>query len=76
MMKLSKSSCDKMMPCSLGKIVFELLCEPLAASKPCAATIAVGVTPSVLRKVTLSLGAFSPPRVQTSCHQSGKALTR
>ena len=28
-----------------------------------------------LRKVTLSLGAFSPPRVQTSCHLSGKALT-
>ena len=46
-----------------------------ATSKPCVAIIAIGSMPGVLRKVTLSLGAFSPPRVQTSYHRSGKALT-
>ena len=39
-------------------------------------TTAAGFVPRVLRKVTLSLGKFSPPRVHTSYHRSGKALTR
>ena len=37
-----------------------------AISKLCVATTTVGFMPGVLRKATLSLGAFSPPRVQTS----------
>ena len=66
MMSLSKSSCTKMMRCSLRKIVFRLLCEPLATSKTCAATIAARFTPEALRKVTLFFGGFNPPRIQTS----------
>ena len=66
MMSLSKSSCAKMMRRSLRKIVFELLCEPLATSKPCIATIAARFTPEALRKATLFFGALSPPRIQTS----------
>src|SRR5215216_1195329 len=46
-----------------------------AISKPCVAIIAAGFMPGVLRKVTLSLGAFSPLRVHTSYNRSGKALT-
>ena len=37
-----------------------------AISKPCVGIIAAGFMPGVLRKATLSLGAFSPLRVQTS----------
>ena len=66
MMSLSKSTCAKMMQSSLRKIVFELLCEPLATSKPCAATIAGRFMPEVLRKATLFFGAFSLPRIPTS----------
>ena len=66
MMSLSKSSCAKMMRCSLGKIVFGLLCELLATSKPCAATIAARFTPEALRKATLFFGKSNPPGVQTS----------
>ena len=66
MMSLSKSSCAKMMRRTLRKIVFGLLCKPLATSKPCAAIIVVGFTPEALRKATLFFGAFSPPRIQTS----------
>ena len=52
MMSLSKSSCAKMMRRSLRKIIFGLLCEPLATSKPCAATIAARFMPDlVLRRV-------------------------
>ena len=66
MMSLSKSSCDKMMHCSLRKIVFRLLYELLATSKLCAATIAAKLTPEISRKATLFFGAFSPPRIPTS----------
>ena len=37
-----------------------------ATSKPRVAIIATGFMPGVFRKAALSLGAFSPPRVQTS----------
>ena len=37
-----------------------------ATSKPCVAIIVAGFMPGALRKATLSLGVFSPPRVQTS----------
>ena len=66
MMSLSKSSCGKMTQHSLRKIVFELLCELLATSKPCTAIIAARFTPESLRKETLFFGVFSPPRIQTS----------
>ena len=59
MMSLSKSSCGKMTLRSLRKIVFRLLCELHATSKPCAATIAGRFMPEALRKVTLFFGAFS-----------------
>ena len=66
MMSLSKNSCGKTTRCSLRKIVFRLLCEPLATSKPCTAIIAARFTPEALRKATLFFGAFSPPRIPTS----------
>ena len=66
MMSLSKSSCDKMTRYSLRKTVFRLLCELLATSKLCAATIAAKLTPEVSRKATLFFGAFIPPRIPTS----------
>ena len=66
MMSLSKSSCAKMMQCSLRKIVFGLLCELLATNKPCAATIAASFMPEALRKATLFFGGSNPPRIQTS----------
>ena len=66
MMSLSKSSCAKMMRHSLRKIVFRLLYESLATSKPCAATIPARFTPEALRKATLFFGESNPPRVQTS----------
>ena len=65
MMSLSKSSCAKRMRCSLRKIVFGLLCEPLATSKPCAAIIAARFRPEALKKATLFFGEFNPPRIQT-----------
>ena len=55
-----------MITCSSRKIVFRLHCVLPDNSKPCAAIIATGYMPGVLRKVTFSLGAFSPPRVPTS----------
>lgn len=55
-----------MMQHSLRKIVFKLLCEPLATSKPCAAITAARFIPKALRKATLFFGVFSPPRIQTS----------
>ena len=66
MMSLSKSSCAKIMRRSLRKILFGLLCEPLATSKLCVATIAAKLTPEVSRKATLFFGVFSPPRIPTS----------
>ena len=66
MMSLSKSSCDKMTRCSLRKTVSRLLCELLATSKLCVATIAIKLTPEASRKATLFFGAFSPPRIPTS----------
>ena len=66
MMSSSKSNCGRMTLCSLRKIVFRLLCELHATSKPCAATIAGRFMPEVLRKATLFFGAFSPPRILTS----------
>ena len=66
MMSLSKSSCTKMMRRSLRKIVFGLLCELLATSKTCTATIAARFMPEALRKVTLFFGVLSTPRIQTS----------
>ena len=50
----------------MRKIVFELLCEPLGTSKPCAAIIAARFTLEALRKETLFFGGFNPPRIQTS----------
>ena len=66
MMKLSKSGYGKTTHCSLRKIVFGLLCKLHATNRPCAATIAARFVPRVLRKATLSFGAFSRPKVQTS----------
>ena len=66
MMSLSKSSCTKMMRCSLRKIVYGLLCDPLATSKPCAAIIAESFTAEALRKATLFFGESNPTRVQIS----------
>ena len=66
MMSLSKSNCGKMTLCSLRKIVFGLLCELHATSKPCAAITAARFMPEALRKATLFFGAFNPPRNQTS----------
>ena len=66
MTSLSKSSCPKRMQRSLRKIVFGLLCVPLATSRPCAAIIAARFTPEALRKVTLFFGGFNSPRIQTS----------
>ena len=66
MMSLSKSSCDKMMRCSLRKIVFRLLYELLDTSKLYAATIAAKLRPEASRKATLFFGAFNPPRIPTS----------
>ena len=60
--------------CYSRRTVSGLLRVLHATNKPCIAIIATGFTPDVLRKVTLSLGAFSPPKIQTSYHQSGKAL--
>ena len=48
------------------KIVFGLLCELRATSKPCAATIPARFTPEALRNATLFFGAFSRPRIPTS----------
>src|SRR4051812_20344979 len=56
MMSLSKSGCVKMTRCSLRKIVFTLLCEPLATSKLCVATIAAKLKPEASRKATLFFG--------------------
>ena len=42
-------------------LVFELLCELLATSKPCTAIIAARFTPEALRKATLFFGRFNPP---------------
>ena len=50
----------------LRKIVFRLLCEPLATSKPCAATIAARLTPEALMKATLFFTDSNLPRIQTS----------
>ena len=66
MMSLSKSSCDKMMRCSLRRTVFRLLYELLDTSKLCATTIATKLMLEVSRKATLFFGAFSPPRIPTS----------
>ena len=66
MMSLSKSSCDKMTRYSLRKTVFRLLCEPLATSKFCVATIAAKLKPGASRKATLFFGVFSLPRIPTS----------
>jgi hypothetical protein len=66
MMSLSKSNCDKTTLCSLRRIVFRLLCELHATSKLCVATIAAKFMPEALRKATLFLDGFSPPRIQTS----------
>ena len=52
--------------CYSRRTVFGLLCVLHAISKPCVAITAAGFMLGVLRKVTLSLGAFSLPRVQTS----------
>ena len=75
MMKSCKIGIGVMMLCYSRRTVSGLLCVLHATSKPCVAIIAIGFMPCVLRKVTLSLGAFSPPRVHTSYHQRGKALT-
>src|SRR3989337_796411 len=74
MMSLSKSNCAKMTLCSLRRIVFGLLCEQHATSKLCAAIIAAKFMPEALRKATLFFDGFSPPRIQTSWRQGGKAL--
>ena len=74
-MKSCKISTDVTMLGYSRRTVSGLLRVLHATSKPCVAIIVAGFMPGVLRKVTLSLGAFSPPRVQTSCHQSEKALT-
>ena len=66
MMSSSKISCDKMTCCSLRKTVSRLLCEPLATSKLCVATIGAKLKPGASRKATLFFGAFSPPRIPTS----------
>ena len=66
MISSSKSSCAKMTPRSLRKIVFGLLCELHATSKPCAAIIAAKCMPETLRKATMLFSAFSLPRNQTS----------
>ena len=66
MMSLSKNSCGKTTHCSLRKIVFRLLYELLDTSKLCDDIIAAKLKPEASRKATLSLCAFSPPRVQTS----------
>ena len=66
MLSLSKSSYAKMMRSSLRKIIFGLLCESLATSKPCAATIAARFIPEALRKATLFFGESNPPRISTS----------
>src|SRR3954471_5905322 len=46
----SKNSCDKMTRCSLRRTVFRPLCELLATSKLCAASIAAKLVPEVSRK--------------------------
>src|SRR3954463_11311881 len=46
----SESSCDKMTRCSSRRTVFRPLCELLATSKLCAASIAAKLVPEVLRK--------------------------
>ena len=66
MMKYCKSSYSMMMPRTSRNIVSGLLYVLHDTSKPYAAIRAAGFTPTVLRKVTLSLGVFNPPRVQTS----------
>ena len=73
-MKLRKISTDMTTLYYSRRIVSGLLRVLHAINKPCVTIIAAGFMPGVLRKATLSLGAFSPPRVQTSCHRSGKAL--
>ena len=54
------------MLCYSRRTVSGLLRVLHAISKPCIAITATGFMLGVLRKATLSLGAFSPPRVQTS----------
>src|SRR3954464_7532320 len=46
----SESSCDKMTRYSLRKTVFRPLCELLATSKLCTASIAAKLVPEVSRK--------------------------
>src|SRR3954468_1556604 len=55
MMSLSKSGRVKMTRCSLRKIVFRLLCEPLATSKLCVAITAAKLGPEASRKANLVL---------------------